>query len=307
MDPEELYAEVLKGTVPTQRWHQEYLDEVDRNKRKPDVPKKSKKTPKTTLEWAVHNKKIYNNVVWNKKRIDSKLKSASVKTSKTTVHVYESEELCVFYYIRSLLSQICQGVKVRNLDVEDIGEPYKNLQPLASKLIKHLDPSTVTWKRVTLNIQHHDMSEILAYIYQFLLRPDVIPESLMLIHPAHVFHLFGVIALRNCYYIELKKVLKDMGSPVLGCHILLIADSLIKTGSLIRFNTSEVEGFTKDIATLASHRKTLLHLSSAAVESRRCNRHAGSTKTLISAPFNKGTAYTTTTRLEDAARQSMED
>lgn len=271
-----------------------YEPKVKPPKKNAKPRKPTKKKPKPNELLAKFDKEIHDNVAWSKIRIDSKLKSSSVIKSRAKIHVYENEAMCIYYYIRSLLTHIFQGVKVKNIDTEDLPANWMDnrpIQPVASRLIRQLDPSTVTYRRVTLNIQHNEMSEILAYIHQFVIRPDVDPYSLILIHPAHVFQMFGIVATRNITYLECRTVNKDMGSAVLGCHTMLVVDSVTKTGNLIHFNTTQVEELNSDVLTLASHRKTLWHIIDAAVKSKRANKNAGSTQNIISAPFKKGTNF----------------
>ena len=262
------------------------------------------------------NRKICKNVIWGAKRLESKMKSNSVTKSKATVHVLEDESICLYHYIRELLQNQFQSTKIKNFDMEEPlastldNAAQRSYPPLATRLLekKYEEEGVgtkmppVIMKRLIANVQHTEMAEILASIYQFLANPCVDPRSLMLIHPSHIYQLFNSITLaKNSLYTQLRQVLKDMDSKVLGAPVMIIADSVTKGGSFIRFNGTDISELNDDIFTLASHRKTLPNLANAAFRSTRANKHATALRTMLSLPLNKGTNYTVSKRIQMAS------
>ena len=96
-----------------------------------------------------------------------------------------------------------------------------------------------------LNIQD-DPKQVLKFIYQFLLRPEVLPLTASLININHTFKIFGLLSARNQLVLEMKKVGDDLKSAIDRHHIELIADYISFKGVILPLKIQGLKIYTDD-------------------------------------------------------------
>jgi hypothetical protein len=189
--------------------------------------------------------------IWGKSKYDTKRKSTKMEVPNSTLLVYENPDLCTQQIFYNLFERIFQENKVRAIDKDSIPQSVfteidkkldcdsdyedddvyaDNDEDIDDKYLYEMEQSEL--KRVSLNMQSTPVN-ILKYIYQFLLRPDILPCTTVLINVEHTYKIFGLITARNQLVVELKKVLDDLGSAVDRHHIELVADFISFKGILL--------------------------------------------------------------------------
>ena len=255
-------------------------------------------------------------VLWNDKTLDKKAAEAATvartsskrprpastsedgaSTSFPTIYMYESEPLCMMMYVKSIFTRVQPTLYVKMLDREaaTLATPYEREEDMdltgTSVAGREIDgahaPSQL--HKLTLNLHHKKSMEVLGAWYEFLLRPDVRPETASLIHPLHVCQIGGVVPARNVLVLEFMKVLADAGSSCSVRHILQLADSLTCGGSLVGLRSNAIEQLNDDLMTQVGYRSGFRQLVESGRHSRTANCRAHETRRFIARSFHSGT------------------
>ena len=212
--------------------------------------------------------------------------SSPITTPFPTMYMYESEPLCLLLYVKTVFVRICQPPLVKMLDTERVTAPSSDAPSYA---MAALSPSEEPRRhRLTLNIHHKKPNETLAAWYKILMRPDVHPDTAMLIHSNHVDEMYGNIAARNVKTLEFVKAVRGSGCPVDMRHLLQMADSFTANGTLIGLKSKAVSELSDDLMTQVGYRNGFRVLHQSAVLSSRANRRAEALRQFIAVPFISG-------------------
>ena len=212
--------------------------------------------------------KIAQTDIWGKDKIGTKQKYKKVLEPDNTVLIYENPELCLQQIFYSLFERVFQENRVKAIDIDT------SIKPILNKIIndddddemKDDDDNTTIIRKISLNIQS-ESSRVLQYIYQFLLRPDILPVTAVLINVEHIYEIYGIMSARNQLVIELKKVLDDLKSPVDRHHIELIADFISFKGILLPLTRASLKIMNTDWVTNTTYQNGLTEFSNGARKS----------------------------------------
>jgi hypothetical protein len=261
-------------------------------------------------ESGTDTKKISQTAIWGKENLKLKHESKAMESIDSTLFIFENELLCMQQYFYSVFVRLYQENKVKAVIVEnevvtsvdqsfteedydevcDVGIDNNGLiTELEDRHYTATDMTTTsttattsdiqTLKKVSMNIQSKDA---LKYIYQFILRPDVMQDSVSLINLDHTCTLYGILAARNQMVVELRKVLDDIKSPVNRHHIELICDFSSYKGILLPLKPGGMKYMNTDWVTSSSTVNNSSELISSARYSKESNPQSLSLCRLIS-------------------------